>query len=161
MYNSGNANDDERSGEKPVQAWGTYMEWNAAICEAFFPELPSPAPVYLDFEGDQVDALAELTGTPVDEVIARLAEATVFMGVPTMYVRLLDDERFDRRSCAGMRLFISGSAPLLPETFRQFEERTGMRILERYGMSETIMLTSNPYDGNRIAGTVVVKRRPA
>ncbi len=87
-------------------------------------------------------------------VIEALPQASVFMGVPTMYVRLLDDERFDRRCCAGMRLFISGSAPLLPETFRRFEERTGMRILERYGMSETIMLTSNPYDGNRVAGTV-------
>jgi malonyl-CoA/methylmalonyl-CoA synthetase len=87
-------------------------------------------------------------------VIEALPRATVFMGVPTMYVRLLDDPRFGRDCCAGMRLFISGSAPLLPETFRQFEERTGMRILERYGMSETIMLTSNPYDGNRVAGTV-------
>jgi malonyl-CoA/methylmalonyl-CoA synthetase len=87
-------------------------------------------------------------------VVGALARATVFMGVPTMYVRLLDDARFRREACAGMRLFVSGSAPLLPETFRLFEERTGVRILERYGMSETIMLTSNPYDGNRAAGTV-------
>ena len=86
--------------------------------------------------------------------IEQLPRATVFMGVPTMYVRLLDDGGFDRQSCAGMRLFVSGSAPLLTDTFRQFEERTGQRILERYGMSETAMLTSNPYDGNRVAGTV-------
>ncbi|MEY3666004.1 MAG: hypothetical protein RLZZ153_2186 [Pseudomonadota bacterium] len=87
-------------------------------------------------------------------VAARLPEATVFMGVPTMYVRLLDEPSFDRAAVRNMRLFISGSAPLLPDTFRQFEARTGQRILERYGMSETVMLTSNPYDGNRMAGTV-------
>jgi len=69
-------------------------------------------------------------------------------------VRLLDDGSFGRETCADMRLFVSGSAPLLPETFKQFEERTGQRILERYGMSETVMLASNPYDGNRVAGTV-------
>ena len=86
--------------------------------------------------------------------IAALPRATVFMGVPTMYVRLLDDESLTRQACAGMRLFVSGSAPLLADTFRQFEERTGHRILERYGMSETVMLTSNSYDGNRIPGTV-------
>jgi malonyl-CoA/methylmalonyl-CoA synthetase len=87
-------------------------------------------------------------------VAARLPEATVFMGVPTMYVRLLDEPSFDRAAVRNMRLFISGSAPLLPDTFRQFEARTGQRILERYGMSETVMLTSNPHDGNRMAGTV-------
>ena len=87
-------------------------------------------------------------------VVRRLPRSTVFMGVPTMYVRLLDDPGFDAACCAGVRLFVSGSAPLLAETFRQFEARTGHRILERYGMSETVMLTSNPYDGNRIAGTV-------
>ncbi len=87
-------------------------------------------------------------------VIERLPRATVFMGVPTMYVRLLDDPAFDANACRNLRLFISGSAPLLPDTFREFEARTGQRILERYGMSETTMLTSNPYDGNRVAGTV-------
>ncbi len=87
-------------------------------------------------------------------VIRNLARASVFMGVPTMYVRLLDEASFDARACRNMRLFVSGSAPLLPDTFRQFEARTGLRILERYGMSETVMLTSNPYDGNRMAGTV-------
>ena len=88
------------------------------------------------------------------EVVRHLPGATVFMGVPTMYVRLLDEPAFDSTAAAGMRLFISGSAPLLAETFRQFETRTGQRILERYGMSETVMLTSNPYEGNRAAGTV-------
>ncbi len=87
-------------------------------------------------------------------VIERLPRATVFMGVPTMYVRLLDDARFDATATRAMRLFVSGSAPLLAETFRRFEARTGQRILERYGMSETVMLTSNPYDGERVAGTV-------
>ena len=88
------------------------------------------------------------------EVLAHLPRATVFMGVPTMYVRLLDEPGFDARAAAGVRLFVSGSAPLLEETFRAFEARTGQRILERYGMSETLMLTSNAYDGHRLAGTV-------
>ncbi|MBP8308391.1 MAG: malonyl-CoA synthase [Burkholderiaceae bacterium] len=87
-------------------------------------------------------------------VVRHLPRATVFMGVPTMYVRLLDHPAFDAGCAANMRLFISGSAPLLPDTFKQFEARIGQRILERYGMSETAMLTSNSYDGNRIAGTV-------
>jgi malonyl-CoA/methylmalonyl-CoA synthetase len=69
-------------------------------------------------------------------------------------VRLLDEPGFDAAACRNMRVFVSGSAPLLPDTFRQFEARTGRRILERYGMSETAMLTSNPYDGERVAGTV-------
>ena len=88
------------------------------------------------------------------EAIRLLPQATVFMGVPTMYVRLLDEPGFDANACRNMRLFVSGSAPLLPDTFRQFEARTGQRILERYGMSETVMLTSNSYDGNRVPGTV-------
>jgi len=90
-------------------------------------------------------------------VIARLPDATVFMGVPTLYVRLLGDKAFDRQACRNMRLFVSGSAPLLIETFNEFRERTGQAILERYGMSETVMLTSNPYrpeDGERRGGTV-------
>ena len=90
----------------------------------------------------------------VNQVVRQLPRATIFMGVPTMYVRLLDDRRFGPKLTAAMRLFISGSAPLLTDTFRAFEERIGQRILERYGMSETTMLTSNPYDGERIAGTV-------
>ncbi|HPE78832.1 MAG TPA: malonyl-CoA synthase [Gammaproteobacteria bacterium] len=89
-----------------------------------------------------------------DGVIDRLGEATVMMGVPTFYTRLLDNPRFTRDSCANMRLFISGSAPLLADTHRAFEARTGHRILERYGMTEAGMITSNPYDGERIAGTV-------
>ena len=90
-------------------------------------------------------------------VLAHLPEATVFMGVPTLYVRLLAEPGFTRAACANMRLFISGSAPLLIETFELFRERTGHAILERYGMSETAMLTSNPYratDGERRGGTV-------
>jgi malonyl-CoA/methylmalonyl-CoA synthetase len=90
-------------------------------------------------------------------VIAKLPEATVFMGVPTLYVRLLAEPALTRDACRHMRLFVAGSAPLLPETFDEFRERTGHAILERYGMSETVMLTSNPYDpsdGERRAGTV-------
>ncbi|MBV8620439.1 MAG: malonyl-CoA synthase, partial [Curvibacter sp.] len=79
------------------------------------------------------------------EVIRRLPEATVFMGVPTLYVRMLAEPGLTREAAAHMRLFIAGSAPLLIETFRAWQERTGHTILERYGMSETIMLTSNPY----------------
>ena len=90
-------------------------------------------------------------------VIERLPRATVFMGVPTLYVRMLQEPALTRAACARMRLFISGSAPLLIETFRDWQQRTGHTILERYGMSETIMLTSNPCrpeDGDRIGGTV-------
>jgi len=89
-------------------------------------------------------------------VAARLPEATVFMGVPTLYVRLLAEGGLSREACRRMRLFISGSAPLLIETFNEFRERTGHTILERYGMSETIMLTSNPYrpEAARRGGTV-------
>ncbi|ETA51139.1 malonate--CoA ligase [Ponticoccus alexandrii] len=89
-----------------------------------------------------------------DAMIARLPEATCMMGVPTFYTRLLDDDRFDKGLTGHMRLFISGSAPLLAETHERFEARTGHRILERYGMTETNMNTSNPYDGDRRAGTV-------
>ena len=90
-------------------------------------------------------------------VIARLPEATVFMGVPTLYVRLLAEAGLTQHACRNMRLFISGSAPLLIETFDAFRARSGHTILERYGMSETVMLTSNPYDakhGERRGGTV-------
>ncbi|GGE45621.1 malonate--CoA ligase [Actibacterium pelagium] len=87
-------------------------------------------------------------------VLDRLPDATTMMGVPTFYTRLLDDPRFTKDLVGHMRLFISGSAPLLAETHKQFEERTGHKILERYGMTETSMSTSNPYDGERRAGTV-------
>ncbi len=90
----------------------------------------------------------------LDRMIARMPQATSMMGVPTFYTRLLDDPRFDRALTRHMRLFVSGSAPLLAETHVRFEERTGHRILERYGMTETNMNTSNPYDGERRAGTV-------
>ena len=87
---------------------------------------------------------------------ARMAEATVFMGVPTLYVRLLGEPSFNKATCSHMRLFVSGSAPLLIETFNAFRERSGHTILERYGMSETVMLTSNPYrpESARKGGTV-------
>lgn len=90
----------------------------------------------------------------VDRIIQLLPGVTTMMGVPTFYTRLLGDERFNRKLTRHMRLFISGSAPLLTETHLQFEKRTGHRILERYGMTETNMNTSNPYDGERRAGTV-------
>ena len=91
------------------------------------------------------------------KVIEKLPEATVFMGVPTLYVRLLAEPGLSREAVRNMRLFIAGSAPLLIETFVAWQQRTGHTILERYGMSETIMLTSNPYDpkdGERRGGTV-------
>ena len=89
-------------------------------------------------------------------VAARLPEATVFMGVPTLYVRLLGEAALTPQACSGMRLFVSGSAPLLLETFKAWQARTGHTILERYGMSETVMLTSNPYrpEAARRGGTV-------
>ncbi|TDI67687.1 MAG: malonyl-CoA synthase [Alphaproteobacteria bacterium] len=90
----------------------------------------------------------------VDAVIGGLARATVMMGVPTFYVRLLASAALTRKSTAHMRLFISGSAPLPAAVHREFEARTGHAILERYGMTETSMNTSNPYDGERRPGTV-------
>jgi malonyl-CoA/methylmalonyl-CoA synthetase len=86
--------------------------------------------------------------------LAEFATSTVFMGVPTFYTRLLAETRVDREACSGMRLFVSGSAPLLAETHVEFEQRTGHRILERYGMTETGMLASNPLEGERRAGSV-------
>ena len=95
-----------------------------------------------------------LPGFSVDRAIAHLPKATSMMGVPTFYTRLLDDPRFTSDLVAHMRVFISGSAPLLAETHLAFENLTGQRILERYGMSESGMITSNPYDAERRAGTV-------
>ncbi len=89
-----------------------------------------------------------------EEVLRLMQSASVLMGVPTFYVRLLQSEGLTKGATARMRLFISGSAPLLADTHRQFEEATGHRILERYGMTETNMNTSNPYEGERVAGTV-------
>jgi malonyl-CoA/methylmalonyl-CoA synthetase len=88
------------------------------------------------------------------QVIDLFPQATVLMGVPTFYTRMLAHPGLTRPAAAGMRLFVSGSAPLLAETHREFAERTGHAILERYGMTETGMNTSNPYDGARVAGTV-------
>jgi malonyl-CoA/methylmalonyl-CoA synthetase len=94
----------------------------------------------------------------VGDVLRALPQSTVMMGVPTFYTRLLHEPAFGSQACASIRLFISGSAPLLPETFEQFRHRTGHTLLERYGMSETVMLASNPYFGDplrdRVAGTV-------
>ena len=89
-----------------------------------------------------------------DQVLALLPRSTVMMGVPTFYVRLLSEDDFTADVSANMRLFISGSAPLLPETFTAFEQRTGKALLERYGMTEMGMATSNPLDGDRIVHTV-------
>ena len=95
-----------------------------------------------------------LPGFDTKQVRSRLPLCTIMMGVPTYYTRLLADPDFGGQDCRTMRLFISGSAPLLEETFNTFAERTGHTILERYGMSETGMNASNPLDGERRAGTV-------
>ncbi len=89
-----------------------------------------------------------------EAVAAALPQASVFMGVPTYYSRLLSMPELGRAQCAGLRLFVSGSAPLLAETHRAFESRTGHRILERYGMSEAGMIASNPLEGERRPGSV-------
>ena len=88
------------------------------------------------------------------QVMSHMSRATSMMGVPTFYTRLLQHEGLTREATAHMRLFISGSAPLLAETHREWRARTGHAILERYGMTETNMITSNPYDGDRLPGTV-------
>ena len=87
-------------------------------------------------------------------VLQHLPQASVFMGVPTHYTRLLQEPGLDRHAAARVRLFVSGSAPLLPQTLERFRARTGQTILERYGMTETLMNTSNPYAGTRIPGSV-------
>ncbi len=89
-----------------------------------------------------------------DAIVGLLPQATVMMGVPTFYVRLLQDPLLDPKLVSGVRLFVSGSAPLLAETHQQWAAATGQAILERYGMTETGMNTSNPYEGPRVAGTV-------
>lgn len=95
-----------------------------------------------------------VSGFNADVMIEKLPTSSAMMGVPTFYTRLLNDPRFTKVLVSHMRLFVSGSAPLLAETHIQFEERTGHRVLERYGMTETNMTTSNPYNGERRAGTV-------
>ena len=99
-------------------------------------------------------SMAFLPRFDVDACLAWLPRCTVMMGVPTFYTRLLASEGFSRVTCERVRVFISGSAPLAEQTFAAFAERTGQRILERYGMSETLMNTSNPLHGERVAGTV-------
>ncbi|MFH5774195.1 malonyl-CoA synthase [Paracoccus sp. NGMCC 1.201697] len=95
-----------------------------------------------------------LTKFDAEQAIDLMADASVLMGVPTFYTRLLKSDRLSRETTAGMRLFVSGSAPLLAEDHRAFQDRTGQAILERYGMTETCMIASNPYDGARIPGAV-------
>jgi malonyl-CoA/methylmalonyl-CoA synthetase len=90
----------------------------------------------------------------IEEIFRALPAATVMMGVPTFYVRLLQDSRLNRETAGHMRLFVSGSAPLLAETHREWSAKTGQAILERYGMTETNMNTSNPYEGARKPGSV-------
>jgi malonyl-CoA/methylmalonyl-CoA synthetase len=99
-------------------------------------------------------SLLLLGGFDAAEVLRRLPAVTVLMGVPTFYSRLLQLPGLDRQSTAHVRLFVSGSAPLLAETHREFEQRTGHVILERYGMTETLMNASNPYEGARLPGFV-------
>lgn len=101
--------------------------------------------------GAQVRLMAAFS---VDTIIDELPRSTLMMGVPTFYTRLLDDPRLDADTVSNMRLFVSGSAPLLAEVHKAFEARTGHLILERYGMTETNMITSNPYVGDRLPGTV-------
>jgi malonyl-CoA/methylmalonyl-CoA synthetase len=95
-----------------------------------------------------------LPGFDLDAILRLLPEATAMMGVPTYYTRLLSRRDFTRELVRHMRLFVSGSAPLSAETHREFEARTGHKILERYGMTETNMIASNPYDGPRVPGSV-------
>ncbi|HEX6993852.1 MAG TPA: AMP-binding protein [Gammaproteobacteria bacterium] len=100
---------------------------------------------------------ASMTWLPrftVDDVLCHLPRCTVMMGVPTYYTRLLAAPELSAELVGGVRLFVSGSAPLLPETFAEFERRTGQRVLERYGMTETNVIASNPLDGERRPGTV-------
>ena len=99
-------------------------------------------------------AMIFLPGFDARQIIEWLPSATVMMGVPTFYTRLLEKGEFNAETCRNMRLFISGSAPLTEQTFEAWRQRTGHPILERYGMSETSMNTSNPLDGERVAGTV-------
>ena len=99
-------------------------------------------------------AMIFLPGFDAEAVLRLLPQASVMMGVPTFYTRLLADPRLTRAAAAHIRLFVSGSAPLLAETHAAFQAQTGHRILERYGMTETGMITSNPCDGARRAGTV-------
>lgn len=99
-------------------------------------------------------AVRYLARFDTEAVIDELTNATVMMGVPTYYTRLLANPRFDATVCSGIRLFTSGSAPLREDTFHEFSARTGQTIVERYGMTETVILTTNPLDGERRAGTV-------
>jgi malonyl-CoA/methylmalonyl-CoA synthetase len=99
-------------------------------------------------------AMIFLKKLDTDQIVDLMDRATVLMGVPTFYTRLLQNPRMTKEAASRMRLFISGSAPLLADTHREWSERTGHAVLERYGMTETNMNTSNPYDGDRVPGAV-------
>jgi malonyl-CoA/methylmalonyl-CoA synthetase len=99
-------------------------------------------------------AMIFLNKLDVDRIIDLMPRATVLMGVPTFYTRLLQNPHLTKEATSHMRLFVSGSAPLLAETHREWSARTGHAVLERYGMTETNMNTSNPYDGDRVPGAV-------
>ncbi|MCY1254218.1 Long-chain-fatty-acid--CoA ligase [compost metagenome] len=103
------------------------------------------------YAGAKIHLLPKFT---VEGVLERLPSSTVFMGIPTFYTRLLANSKFDRERCAHVRLFTSGSAPLSAEVFKEFEQRIGYAILERYGLTETTIVSSNPVRGPRLAGTV-------
>ena len=103
------------------------------------------------FSGAKINFLEKFE---LETVIEKLSKSTVMMGVPTYYTRMLQSQNLNHLLTKNIRLFISGSAPLLSETYKEFESKTGHKILERYGMTETNMNTSNPYDGERKAGTV-------
>ncbi|MDP9102993.1 MAG: AMP-binding protein [Pseudomonadota bacterium] len=141
-----------------ANAVALYQAWGFQPCDVLLHALP-----IFHIHGLFVALhTALLNGSPMvwqakfdaDDVLAGLAHATVLMGVPTFYTRLLEHPGFTRQAVAHMRLFVCGSAPLLESTFAEFEARTGQRILERYGMSEAGIITSNPLDGDRIAGSV-------
>src|SRR3546814_4442790 len=129
----------------------TYWGWRASDVLLHMLQIFHVHGLFVAFHGALL-AGAKMIWLPrldIDQALHYLPECTVMMGVPTYYVRLLADPRFTPEVCRSMRLFISGSAPLLEETFRQFQQRSGLEILERYGMSETGMIASNPYDPAR------------
>lgn len=134
------------------------QEWHFAATDVLLHALPifHTHGLFVAVNASAVSGAAMLfhTGFRVQDVLRDLPRATVLMGVPTFYTRLLAEAHFTRDLVGHMRLFVSGSAPLLAETHTEFEARTGHRILERYGMTETNMNVSNPYAGERRAGTV-------
>ena len=141
-----------------LQLGGTVREWHFTSEDRLLHALPifhtHGLFVAMNITLMAGSSLIFLPGFNADEIIRLLPRATVMMGVPTFYTRLLARPDFTRELVAHVRLFVSGSAPLSAETHKEFEARTGHKILERYGMTETNMNTSNPYSGERIAGSV-------